>query len=370
VEVQVFSSYDGLCTIGELAEHAGVSVKTVRFYSDSGLLPEASRSAGGHRRYAPDSVERLAMIRSLRGLDLPVPEVRRILDEQDERDGAGAEGTGGALEDAVAGRLRTLGSELAALRWREAALRLVQECPPTERSGRLRLVGAVAAPPSTASLARFWRAWLPPRMPARSVSAFLEAAVPHPPDDPRPAQVLAFARLHAFVTRPCGGGEGGGSCQPWAHGVAGARASAVLYAGLAEAYELAGGELRRGAVPAGGEALDGFVDAYASTYGAHDTPDFRRLLAGRLAADPRIDRYWDLTAQVISAPVGRPEPTPGSAHDWLLAALDAQLEAAEDHGGARGGCAGAGSGSAGAGQGSAVPPGGLRRRARGPSSPS
>lgn len=327
----MFSSYDGLCTIGELAEHAGVSVKTVRFYSDRGLLPEASRSAGGHRRYAPEAVERLGMIRSLRGLDVSVPEVRRILDEQDEQDDGAA--AGGALEDAVAGRLRSLGSELAALRWREAALRLVQESPPAERPGRLRLVGAVAAPPSTASLARFWRSWLPPRMPARSVTAFLEAAVPHPPEDPRPAQVLAFARLHAYVTRPCGGG-GGGSCQPRAHGVAGARASAVLYAGLAEAYDLAGGELRRGAEPCPGEALDGFVDAYASTYGARDTSAFRRVLAGRLAADPRIDRYWDLTAEVISAPGSRPEPTPGSAHDWLLAALDTQLGTTAGLGGA------------------------------------
>lgn len=329
----MFSSYDGLCTIGDLAEHAGVSVRTVRFYSDRGLLPEACRSAGGHRRYAPEAVERLGMIRSLRGLDVSVPEVRRILDEQDEQnDGAGA---GGALEDAVAGRLRTLGFELAALRWREAALRLVQESPPAERPGRLRLVGAVAAPPSTASLARFWRSWLPPRMPARSVTAFLEAAVPHPPEDPRPAQVLAFARLHAYVTRPCGGG-GADSCQPRAHGVAGARASAVLYAGLAEAYELAGGELRRGAEPCPGEALDGFVDAYASTYGAHDTSAFRRVLAGRLAADPRIDRYWDLTAEVISAPGGRPEPTPGSAHDWLLAALETQSGTTAGLGGAPG----------------------------------
>ncbi|MEU0098623.1 MerR family transcriptional regulator [Streptomyces sp. NPDC006267] len=328
----MFSSHDGLCTIGDLAEHAGVSVKTVRFYSDLGLLPEASRSVGGHRRYAPDAVERLDMIRSLRGLDLPVPEVRRVLDEQDERDGAGA---GGVLEDAVAGRLRVLGSELAALRWREAALRLVQECPPAERPGRLRLVGAVGTPPNTASLARFWRSWLPPRMPARSVSAFLEAAVPHPPDAPRPAQVLAFARLHAFVTRPCGG-EGAGSCQPRAHGVAGARASAVLYAGLAEAYDQAGRELRRNAAPSPGEALDGFVDAYASTYGTRDTPAFRRALADGLAADPRVDPYWDLTAEVISAPDGLREPTPGSAHDWLLAALDAQVETATGPGDARG----------------------------------
>ncbi|MFD4125368.1 MerR family transcriptional regulator [Streptomyces globisporus] len=331
----MFSSHDGLCTIGELAEHLGVSVKTVRFYSDRGLLPEASRSVGGHRRYGPDAVERLGMIRSLRGLDLSVPEVRRILDEQDAQDGREGTGAGGALEDAVAGRLRVLGSELAALRWREAALRLVQECPSAERPDRLRLVGAVAAPPNTASLARFWRSWLPPRMPARSVTAFLEAAVPPPPDDPLPAQVLAFARLHAFVTRPCGGGAGAGSCQPRAHGVTGARASAVLYAGLAEAYDLAGAEQRRGAEPSPGEALDGFVDAYASTYGARDTPAFRRVLAGRLADDPRIDRYWELTAEVISAPGGPPEPTPGSAHDWLLAALEAQVEVAAGQGGAR-----------------------------------
>ncbi|MFE3371051.1 MerR family transcriptional regulator [Streptomyces sp. NPDC004041] len=329
----MFSSHDGLCTIGELAEHLGVSVKTVRFYSDRGLLPEASRSAGGHRRYGPDAVQRLGMIRSLRGLDLPLPDVRRILDELDARGDREGAGAGGALEDAVAGRLRGLGSERAALRWREAALRLVQECPAAERPARLRLVGAVAAPPSTAPLARFWRAWLPPRMPARSVTAFLEAAVPAPPDDPRPAQVLAFARLHAFVTRPCGG-AGADAGQPRAHGVAGSRAPAVLYAGLAEAYDLAGAELRRGAAPAPGEALDGFVDAYASTYGTRDTPAFRRVLAERLADDPRIDRYWELTAAVISAPGGPPEPTPGSAHDWLFAALEEQSRAT-GHGGAR-----------------------------------
>ncbi|MEW2068137.1 MerR family transcriptional regulator [Streptomyces sp. NPDC007346] len=314
----MFSSHDGLCTIGELAEYAGVSVKTVRFYSDGGLLPEAARSTGGHRRYGPEAVERLGLIRSLRGLDLPVAEVRRILDEQDAGEAPDA------LEAAVDGRLRVLGSELRALRWREAALQLVRDCPPAERPDRLRLVGAVAAPPSTAALVRFWRAWLPARMPARSVRAFLEVAVAEPPDDPRPAQVLAFARLYAFVTRPCDG-SGGGPCQPRAHRAARARESAVLYAGLAAAYDLAGGELRRGGVPRPGEALDGFVDAYASTYGTRDTPGFRRRLAGQLAADPRIDRYWELTAEVRGAPGGRPEPTPGTAHDWLLEALDAHL---------------------------------------------
>jgi DNA-binding transcriptional MerR regulator len=315
-------SYEGLWSIGELAGRAGVTVKTVRFYSDRGLLPETSRSAGGHRRYGPDALGRLRLIRSLRGLGLPLPEVRRVLGREDEEDGDGA---GGALEDAVAGQLRVLGTQLRALRWRESALRLVRECPPGERADRLHLLGALHTPPSTAPLARFWRAWLPPRMPARSVAAFLEAAVPEPPADPAPSQVLAFARLHALTTRPCTGAR---RPQPEAHRIAGSRGSAVLYAGLAEAYELAGVQLRGHREPSPGEALDGFVAAYASAYGTRDTPDFRRLLAGQLAADPRIDRYWELVAEVVTPPGDTPGPTPGSAHDWLLAALRAETAGA------------------------------------------
>ncbi|MEW1688436.1 MerR family transcriptional regulator [Streptomyces sp. NPDC091265] len=313
----MFTSHDGLCSIGELAERAGVTVKAVRFYSDRGLLPEASRSAGGHRRYGPEALGRLRLVRSLRSLGLPVREVHRILDEEDK--------AGSVLEDAVAGQLRELGSQLKALRWREAGLRLVQECQPGERADRLRLIGAVAAPPNTAPLARFWRSWLPARMPARATAAFLEATVPQPPDDPDPAQVLAFARLYAFVTRPCTGAE---QPQPAAHKAAGARESAVLYAGLAQAYELAGTPLRRGVGPYAGEELDSFVDAYAGAYGSRDTPAFRGLLVGQLAADPRIDRYWELFAEVITPPGGPQEPNPGSAHDWLFAALHAQTAAA------------------------------------------
>ncbi|MGW3957543.1 helix-turn-helix domain-containing protein [Streptomyces sp. NPDC004752] len=312
-------SYDGLWSIGELAEHAGVTVKTVRFYSDRGLLPETSRSVGRHRRYGPDALDRLRLIRSLRALDLPLPQVRRILEEEVE--GNEASFGGSALESAVAGRLRDLGSQLAALRWREAALRLVQESPPGVRAERLRLIGALAVPPSTASMARFWRGWLPARMPTPAVAAFLDVAVPAPPDDPAPEQVLAFARLNALTTGPC---TGTGPTQPVAHRTAGAQGAAVLYAGLAEAYELAGVQLRRGRPPHPGEALDGFVAAYTSAYGTRDTPAFRRLLAGQLAADPRIDRYWELTAVVLTSPGRQPEPTPGSAHDWLLGALAGQ----------------------------------------------
>ncbi len=308
--------YDDLWGIGELAARAGVTVKTVRFYSDRGLLPEASRSAGGHRRYGSDALDRLRLIRSLRTLGLSVPEVRRVLDEEDAADGMGE-----ALEGAVAERLRELGTEIRSLRWREAALRLVQESTPGERADRLQLIGGLSVPPSTAPLVRFWRGWLPPRMPRRSVDAFLEVAVPQPPDDPAPAQVLAFARLNALTLGPC---PVAAQPRPETHRAVGARGAAVLYAGLAEAYELAGVQLRRGREPRPGEALDCFVDAYTSAYGVRDGEQFRHGLAGQLAADPRIDRYWELVAEVVTEPGRRAEPTPGTAHDWLLAALAAQ----------------------------------------------
>lgn len=302
---------DGMWSIGELAGHAGVTVKTVRFYSDRGLLPEAGRSAGGHRRYGPEALDRLRLIRSLRTLDLPVPDVGRVLDAGDVLEGA--------LEDAVAGRLREVGSQLTALRWREAALQLIHDCPPEDRADRLRLVGAVTTPPSTASLARFWRRWLPARLPAGLVAAVVEQSVPQPPADPTPAQVLAFARMHAMVSGPC---TGTGTCQPAAHRSGTGYRPSVLYDGLAEAYALASSELLAQRPPRPGEALDCFVAVHAASCGTRDTAAFRRQLGGRLAADPRIDHYWEQAAVIF----GPSTPTPGAAHDWLCAALDEDTE--------------------------------------------
>ncbi|MFD7322068.1 MerR family transcriptional regulator [Streptomyces sp. NPDC059875] len=299
----------GIWSIGELAEHAGVTVKTVRFYSDRGLLPEAGRSSGGHRRYGPEALDRLRLIRSLRSLDLPVPAVGRVLDRDD------------ALEDVIAGRLREVGSRLTTLRWQEASLRLLQDCTAEERAERLRLLGAVPSLPDTTALARFWRRTLPVRLPARLVSAVVDAAVPQPPADPNPAQVLAFARLHALVSD---------GLRLVVHPAGADDRPSVLYEGLAEAYALAAPDLRAGRAPRAGEALDCFVSAYAGskgTAGTADTPAFRRSLKGELAqgAHPLIERYWQLAAELATPASGPAEPTAGAAHYWLCAALGSDI---------------------------------------------
>ncbi|WP_245171433.1 MerR family transcriptional regulator [Streptomyces decoyicus] len=314
----VSASPDGMWSIGELAEQAGVTVKTVRFYSDRGLLPEATRSAGGHRRYGPEALDRLRLIRSLRTLDLPLPQVDRILAQED------VPGATDALEGAVAGQLRELGTQLSSLRWREAALHLLRDCTPEERADRLRLIGAVNIPPNTDALARFWRHVLPARLPARLLSTLLEAAVPQPPADPTPSQVLAFARLHAVATdtrvldiniRRLATRTPDGACRP-----------AVLYEGLVEACALAAADVRAQRPPHAGEALDCFVAAHAGLRNARDTPAFRRQLSAQLAqfAHPLIDRYWQLAGELPSA---SRQPTIGAMDDWLRAALDAQVAA-------------------------------------------
>ncbi|MET9954025.1 MerR family transcriptional regulator [Streptomyces sp. NPDC006339] len=288
----------GPWSIGDLAERAGVTVKTVRFYSDRGLLPEARRSGGGHRRYGPDALERLRLIRSLRALDLPVADVGRVLDEDD------------ALEDVVTHRLADVRGRLAALRWREAALLLVRDGVPAERAERLRLLGGMSLPPDTTALARFWRRTLPVRLPARLAASVVDAAVPRPPDEPTPAQVLAFARLHALVTY---------ASAPVLHLADVEHRPSVLYEGLAEAYELAGtgSVLRAGAGVPSEQSLDCFVAAYASALGTRDSRGFRRRLAGLLThgADPLIGRYWHLAAELSSG------PTAGALHGRLCGAL-------------------------------------------------
>ena len=71
-----------LYPIGELARRTGTTVKTIRFYSDSGLMPPADRSPAGYRLYDDDSVARLNLVRSLRDLGLDLAAIRKVMDSE------------------------------------------------------------------------------------------------------------------------------------------------------------------------------------------------------------------------------------------------------------------------------------------------
>lgn len=66
--------------IGALAARAGCEVQTVRFYEREGLLEEPARDASGYRHYGERDLARLNFIRHCRSLDIPLTEVRELLE--------------------------------------------------------------------------------------------------------------------------------------------------------------------------------------------------------------------------------------------------------------------------------------------------
>ena len=65
-------------TIGEAAERSGVATSALRFYEREGLI-EATRSAGGQRRYHRDVLRRVAFIRAAQHVGLSLDEIRDSL---------------------------------------------------------------------------------------------------------------------------------------------------------------------------------------------------------------------------------------------------------------------------------------------------
>ena len=69
--------------IGELAERAGTTAKTLRFYEGQGLLPPAERTQSGYRDYAPETVARIDFVHRGQAAGLTLAQIRQILDIRD-----------------------------------------------------------------------------------------------------------------------------------------------------------------------------------------------------------------------------------------------------------------------------------------------
>jgi DNA-binding transcriptional MerR regulator len=109
-----------LLQIGEVAEQAGLSLRTVRYYEEMGLLTPEDRTEGGFRLYTPDHVERLGLIKQMKPLGFTVQEIREVLRSRDvlASDDAGDEEREAAVErlrgfaSAAAERVEELRSQL------------------------------------------------------------------------------------------------------------------------------------------------------------------------------------------------------------------------------------------------------------------
>ena len=67
-------------TIGEMATRSGVQTSALRYYESRGLI-SSERTQGGQRRYARETLRRVAVIRAAQILGLTLEEIRRALNE-------------------------------------------------------------------------------------------------------------------------------------------------------------------------------------------------------------------------------------------------------------------------------------------------
>ena len=122
--------------IGELAERAGLSAKTLRYYEDIGVLREPERTPSGYRDYSAGALDVLRFVRSAQAVGLTLGEIRGILGYRNR----GEAPCGHVLElirrraaeiDEQIARLESMRGELRRLERRARALR-PEECAPAD----------------------------------------------------------------------------------------------------------------------------------------------------------------------------------------------------------------------------------------------
>lgn len=96
-------------TIGKLARAAGMSVSTVRYYQQRGLLAQPNKSSmGGYRYYSQEDVTRLGLIKRAQGLQFTLAEILRLVDCLDRNDCD-------AVRDMAESKLRSIRLQLRVL---------------------------------------------------------------------------------------------------------------------------------------------------------------------------------------------------------------------------------------------------------------
>ncbi|MBI3989893.1 MAG: MerR family transcriptional regulator [candidate division NC10 bacterium] len=68
--------------IGELAKRAGMTLRTLRYYEELGLIGRAVRTKGGFRLYAEDDLQKLQLIKDLQWLNLSLSQIRELFLER------------------------------------------------------------------------------------------------------------------------------------------------------------------------------------------------------------------------------------------------------------------------------------------------
>jgi DNA-binding transcriptional MerR regulator len=101
--------------IGEVAEQTGLSLRTIRYYEEVGLVTPSARTSGGFRLYSETDVARLRLVRRMKPLEFSLEEMRRVLGVLDALEVDGSDGRD-ELVDQLVGYRQAAEARVAALR--------------------------------------------------------------------------------------------------------------------------------------------------------------------------------------------------------------------------------------------------------------
>ncbi|MDH6612627.1 DNA-binding transcriptional MerR regulator [Streptomyces sp. SAI-208] len=303
---------DTLYSIGELARRTGLTVKTIRFYSDRGIVAPTDRSPAGYRLYSIDAVARLDLVRTLRELGLDLPTIRKVVDREL------------SLPEVAAAHAEAVAVQIRVLRLRCAVLTAVAERGSTpEETELMHRLARLSEDERRRMIGDFLDASFGGLGAAPAFAGVMRSMTPELPDNPEPEQVQAWVELaemtldqgfRAVVRRMA---EDLAADQTRSDMTGPRRDIAAV------ARDQVGPALAAGIDPASPQAdpiVTAFTAQCAQLLGRPDDVELRHRLATRLESvnDPRRERYLQLLAVVNGWPA--PENL-APVFDWSVQAL-------------------------------------------------
>ncbi|MFF5254154.1 MerR family transcriptional regulator [Streptomyces leeuwenhoekii] len=293
----------GLLTIGELARATGLTVRTIRYWSDEGALPPVARSAGGYRLYDAGSVARLELIRTLRELGLGLDAVREVV--------AGER----TVAEVAAAHVAALDAQIRSLKVTRAVLSSVARRGSTaEETTLMNKLARLSAAERGRIIEEFVDEMFHGLDTADpEIRERMRGLAADLPDDPAPEQVDAWVELAEMIQDP----EFRAHMRAVAEFNAadgGARAGTSMWFAK-RVVELAGRARERGIDPESPEAEEVLRDLLGDT---DRTAVLERLQA---SFSDRVARYRELLAVVRGT---GPLPRHREEFAWVVAALRAR----------------------------------------------
>lgn len=130
--------------IGEVADRTGLSLRTIRYYEEIGLVIPSSRTQGGFRLYTEPDVARLNLVKRMKPLGFSLEEMRDLLAVLDELEtSVGDESVREVLIDRLSGYRSAAEQRCAALREQLATAEAFAGDLRTEISRQKQLVAPV-----------------------------------------------------------------------------------------------------------------------------------------------------------------------------------------------------------------------------------